>query len=647
MTAATAAQPTTAAVSAPPAAAPPPAAVSKSPPKRKRPYMSRLPRRQYHPPSDEEVGGFISSSTDDEKPTPPASSGSSSTNDTQQQQQQRRPQHKRARVAPPPRGNAAGAVGGSGGGGGVLDDDAFRSFFESSSSAGARGPSVFSRARAPAAAVGSGGSGSSNSGGAPATIRAPSSSASQPGVEGDAHGEVSPPRKTTTPPAQEPAEAEAALGGGASNSRQAKSQRQNISAAVKRESVDTIRKSLAGELSDLSDLSDDDEEEGRGSDTEEDEASQEREANPRRPRRGAPLLRGHSSSSLASHGSGRKSKDATSASACAKAAATRELSLTPPPDLSARDLALVHSVRQTLDDMGKQYRPKPHESPFDREPPLPSFSQFSGNSPSASRPSSQQDQHQPRPPPRDILLPLPTEAVLVTVEFSRYPALPGPPHRITVRINMDQPFDRLMVAACATYSMDRERSIFVYRGTPVFPRATPNAVRMHREAVLYLYHRAEYDMMKAALMQPAPAPPLSMLIPDLPSAPNANSVANTTGDEATRAQSSSPLPDTSSSHVLVKLAHQKQPHLKLKVPATRTMADLVAAFVAHQQEQQLRDSGAVMPLAPGMVYRIVFEGDTVPSGDSLEDAGVEDGDVLEVHVRPVGGERNGSAEDAA
>ncbi|KAJ3173878.1 hypothetical protein HDU87_007288 [Geranomyces variabilis] len=615
MTAATAAQPrAAAAAAAPPAAAPPPAAaLPKSPPHRKRPYASRRRRRPQYPPSDEEVGGFISSSTDDEKPTPPpppASSGSSA-NDTQQQQQphQRRPQHKRARIAPP-RANPA-----AGGGGGVMDDDAFRSFFESSS-AGARGPSVFSRARAPAAAAGSGGSGSSGVGSGPPPATAGASASSSPPAQDE----------TTTSATDGPL-----LSGAAPSVSQVNQSSEHISAAVKRENGDSFWKRRAGELSDLSDLSDDDDEAGGGLETEEDEASQERKVGEqRRGRRAGPLTRGHSSSSLASQ----SSKDAANASAAAAQTAKRELSLTPPPDLTARDLALVHSVRQTLDDMGRQYRPKAHESPFEREAPLP---------------LSQQDQslhHQPRPPPRDILLPLPTEAVLVTVEYSRYPALPGPPPRITFRINMDQPFDRLMIAACATYSMDRERSIFVCRGTPVFPRATPNAVRMHGDAVLYLYHRVEYDMMKAALMQPAPPPPPPPLsMPDLPQT-NANRAAattTTTGDDEppTRTQSPSPPPPDTSSHVLVKLAHQKQPQLKLKVPVSRTMADLVAAFVAHQQERAVVGDGgaaaAVVPLAPGMVYRIVFEGETVPSGDSLEDAGVENGDVLEVHARPAGG----------
>ncbi|KAJ3148305.1 hypothetical protein HDU86_007487 [Geranomyces michiganensis] len=644
-----------------PAVLAPSTAPARSPPQqRKRPYATRRPRRPPPPPSDdEEVGGFISSSTDDETPHPASSGGSvSSTTETTTttttntktdcQHQQRRPPHKRPRVAAsqsscvPTQDPSAG--GGSGGGGGVMDDDdAFRSFFESAG--GSRGPSVFSRARV-AARIGSG-SGSSGNASAPGAAGAATTMSSQPQADVPAHDPLSLAHDQATPSSASTQHAaiptvQSPESAYSSSPAQIPSGKTEIPETAQGQT----KRRLAGELSDSSDSSDDDDDD----ENDDNEERSKTDADRQRRQRGRPLLRGNSASQL-----GAKSAATARASDAPAAEVGRELSLTPPPDLTARDLAIVYSIRQTLDDMGKHYKPKPQDSPFGREP---------AHAPRIPGEPHVPEHHQPTRPARDTLLPLPTEAVLVTVEFSRYPALPTPPLPITVRINMvreclkaaiwDQPFDRLMTVACATYAIDRERCIFVYRGTPVFPRATAHAVRMQSEAVLYLYYRVEYDRMRAALMQPAPTPLPPM--PTLPSdAPAHNALGlecattNTIGDHTITVpappppSSSSPPPPSAAAdtteHVLIKLAHLKLPHLKLKVPASRTMADLVAAFTAHHA-QLLNEGGgagggagrgaaAVQPLPPGMVFRIVFEGDTVPMDESLADAGVEDGDVLE------------------
>ncbi|KAJ3013237.1 hypothetical protein HKX48_005866 [Thoreauomyces humboldtii] len=289
----------------------------------------------------------------------------------------------------------------------------------------------------------------------------------------------------------------------------------------------------------------------------------------------------------------------------------RDVSLTPPPthvDESAQ--LYIATIRESMENVAAAFQPR--VLPVDVRVPDSAFDP-------ALQPSGQ-GQTDYAPILEDVF-------VNVMVSRERFPSQPGNPFDlppIAVSILSSKTFEALMNHSCIRWSIAPKDAIFVFNNIPLFPRGTPNAVRMVGNGHIQLFTRTEHALAESAERAAAASArssssysslssqPIPLIAP--PGAPSLSGAApqrpvefNATAD---------------GSRLLIKMAHKTDPPVKVNVRATTTVAELIAIYAKERGD----------PPA-GQSYRIVVEGDTMAGGDTLEDADVESGDLLEVHIR--------------
>ncbi|KAI8824432.1 uncharacterized protein EV422DRAFT_618098 [Fimicolochytrium jonesii] len=208
--------------------------------------------------------------------------------------------------------------------------------------------------------------------------------------------------------------------------------------------------------------------------------------------------------------------------------------------------------------------------------------------------------------------------ITIRVERKRYPAVPDAEFikPLKLRLRRDQPFDHLMAAVCNQWSLDRQRTVFLCRNAALFKYGTPAALDMDDDSVLDVYNKPEYDAFRLA--SNAPSPPRTHA--DFSTGPSshcggASSSAQAPGPTHAPIEPTDPL-------VAIKITHNTTAPLKLKAKLSATVDEVIDAFVKARHG----------PPA-GTSFRMMFEGEMLGGGATLEGLGLEDEDVVEIHAR--------------
>ncbi|TPX60446.1 hypothetical protein SpCBS45565_g07505 [Spizellomyces sp. 'palustris'] len=260
----------------------------------------------------------------------------------------------------------------------------------------------------------------------------------------------------------------------------------------------------------------------------------------------------------------------------------REPSLTPPPQLPHQDSNVLNTMSQMLEKISEQLQPtylpeEPQISTTMLDPVLQNLG--TGVPPEGG-----------------------DQVITVKVKFKPWPVREGCPKPLAYKLLMQflkytqsQSFEVLMRVTCTKWNVsDMRDMIFVYEGTPLFPRGTPASVKMDGKPIIEAYIRSEYDALRRA--QESEQKPV-------------HEDHNVGGDAEKEGNPCNEL-------ILLKMQDSTE-ITKIKAKKGTTVEALIAAY------QKLRS------ISHG-TCRLMLDGEVLDSSMRLEQLGLEDGDLLEV-----------------
>ncbi|KND04502.1 hypothetical protein, variant [Spizellomyces punctatus DAOM BR117] len=255
-------------------------------------------------------------------------------------------------------------------------------------------------------------------------------------------------------------------------------------------------------------------------------------------------------------------------------ASDREPSLTPPPQLPHQDSNVLNTMSQMLEKISEQLQPtylpeEPQISTTILDPVLQTLD--TGVSPEGG-----------------------DQVITVKVKYKPWPVRDGCPKPLAYKLLMSQSFEVMMRVTCTKWNVsDMREMIFVYQGTPLFPRGTPASVKMHGKPIIEAYIRNEYEALRRA--QDSEQKPVHE--------------DQNVGDVEMEGNPCNEL-------ILLKMQDATE-ITKIKAKKGATVEALIAAY------QKLRN------ISHG-TRRLMLDGEVLDSSMRLEELGLEDGDLLEV-----------------